>query len=169
MGQCVECKISMGFTETNVAREHKGLCVACHVKSLVKQKVSAANKPHSPTNVKSIDNLFTKFEDMLITSETSSNLRIRKRFGVVHGEGIFVVEENSFVKKILSVFIKRFRTIDRKTFKNAIEDAIVELKAASLKAGGNAVVGYNIQYNNCMFGSKEHVIVSVSGTSVETA
>lgn len=169
MGQCVECKISMGFTETNVAREHKGLCVACHVKSLVKQKVSAANKPHSPTNVKSIDNLFTKFEDMLITSETSSNLRIRKRFGIVHGEGIFVVEENSFVKKILSVFIKRFRTIDRKTFKNAIEDAIVELKAASLKAGGNAVVGYNIQYNNCMFGSKEHVIVSVSGTSVETA
>ena len=95
-----ECKISMGFTETNVAREHKGLCVACHVKSLVKQKVSAANKPHSPTNVKSIDNLFTKFEDMLITSETSSNLRIRKRFGIVHGEGIFVVEENSFVKKI---------------------------------------------------------------------
>ena len=169
MGQCVECKISMGFTETNVAREHKGLCVACHVKSLVKQKVSAANKPHSPTNVKSIDNLFTKFEDMLITSETSSNLRIRKRFGVVHGEGIFVVEENSFVKKIISVFIKRFRTIDRKTFKNAIEDAIVELKAASLKAGGNAIVGYNIQYNNCMFGSKEHVIVSVSGTSVETA
>ena len=169
MGQCVECKISMGFTETNVAREHKGLCVACHVKSLVKQKVSAANKPHSPTNVKSIDNLFTKFEDMLITSETSSNLRIRKRFGVVHGEGIFVVEENSFVKKILSIFIKRFRTIDRKTFKNAIEDAIVELKAASLKAGGNAIVGYNIQSNNCMFGSKEHVIVSVSGTSVETA
>ena len=82
MAQCVECKVSMGYTETNVAREHKGLCVACHVKSLVKQKVSAANKPHSPTNVKSIDNLFSKFEDMLITSETSPNLRIRRRFGV---------------------------------------------------------------------------------------
>ena len=81
MSQCVECKTRMGYTETNVAREHKGLCVACHVKSLVKQKVSAANKPHSPTNVKSIDNLFAKFEDMLITSETSSNLRIRRRYG----------------------------------------------------------------------------------------
>ncbi len=168
MAQCAECKTRMGFTETNVAREHKGLCVACHVKSLVKQKVTAANKPYSPTNVKSIDNLFTKFEDMLITSETSSNLRIRKRYGVVHGEGIFVVKDNSFMKKILSIFIRRLRTIDRKTFKNAIEDAIIELKAASLRAGGNAVVGYNIQYNNCMFGSKEHVIVSVSGTSVET-
>ena len=61
MAQCAECKTRMGFTETNVAREHKGLCVACHVKSLVKQKVTAANKPYGPTNVKSIDNLFTKF------------------------------------------------------------------------------------------------------------
>ena len=56
MSQCVECKTKMGFTESNVAREHKGLCVACHVKSLVKEKVAAANKPHRPTNVKSIDN-----------------------------------------------------------------------------------------------------------------
>ena len=63
MSQCVECKTRMGFTESNVAREHKGLCVACHVKSLVKEKVAAANKPHRPTNVKSIDNLFTKLMD----------------------------------------------------------------------------------------------------------
>ena len=51
--------------------------------------------------------------------------------------------------------------------KSAISDAIVELKAAALKAGGNTIVGYSIQYNNVMFGSKD-IIVSVSGTSVET-
>jgi uncharacterized protein YbjQ (UPF0145 family) len=159
----------MGFTESNVAREHKGLCVACHVKSLVKEKVAAANKPHRPTNVRSIDNLFSKFEDMLVTSETATNLRIRKRFGVVHGEGIFVIESKSFLKKFLSVFVKRHRVIDRKTLKTAISDALIELKAAALKAGGNAIVGYDIQYTNVNFKSKEHVIVSVSGTSVETA
>ena len=169
MSQCVECKTRMGFTESNVAREHKGLCVAWHVKSLVKEKVAAANKPHRPTNVKSIDNLFTKFEDMLVTSETAMNLRIRKRFGVVHGEGVFVVESQSLLKKILSIFIKRYRSIDRKTLKTAITDAMVELKAAALKAGGNTIVGYDIQYTNVIFNSKEHVIVSVSGTSVETA
>ena len=169
MSQCAECKISMGFTESNVAREHKGLCVACHVKSLVKEKVAAANKPHRPTNVRSIDNLFSKFEDMLVTSETATNLRIRKRFGVVHGEGIFVIESKSFLKKFLSVFVKRYRVIDRKTLKTAISDALIELKAAALKAGGNAIVGYDIQYTNVNFKSKEHVIVSVSGTSVETA
>ena len=169
MSQCAECNISMGFTESNVAREHKGLCVACHVKSLVKEKVAAANKPHRPTNVRSIDNLFSKFEDMLVTSETATNLRIRKRFGVVHGEGIFVIESKSFLKKFLSVFVKRYRVIDRKTLKTAISDALIELKASALKAGGNAIVGYDIQYTNVNFKSKEHVIVSVSGTSVETA
>ena len=169
MSQCAECKVSMGFTESNVAREHKGLCVACHVKSLVKEKVAAANKPHRPTNVRSIDNLFSKFEDMLVTSETATNLRIRKRFGVVHGEGIFVIESKSLLKKFLSVFVKRYRVIDRKTLKTAISDALIELKAAALKAGGNAIVGYDIQYTNVIFKSKEHVIVSVSGTSVETA
>jgi len=169
MSQCAECNISMGFTESNVAREHKGLCVACHVKSLVKEKVAAANKPHRPTNVRSIDNLFSKFEDMLVTSETATNLRIRKRFGVVHGEGIFVIESKSFLKKFLSVFVKRYRVIDRKTLKTAISDALIELKAAALKGGGNAIVGYDIQYTNVNFKSKEHVIVSVSGTSVETA
>ena len=169
MSQCAECKISMGFTESNVAREHKGLCVACHVKSLVKEKVAAANKPHRPTNVRSIDNLFSKFEDMLVTSETAMNLRIRKRFGVVHGEGIFVIESQSAVRRLLSIFIKRYRAIDRKTLKTAISDALIELKAAALKAGGNAIVGYDIQYTNVTFKSKEHVIVSVSGTSVETA
>ena len=152
-----------------MAREHKGLCVACHVKSLVKEKVAAANKPHRPTNVRSIDNLFSKFEDMLVTSETAMNLRIRKRFGVVHGEGVFVIESQSFLKKFLSVFIKRYRVIDRKTLKTAISEALIELKAAALKAGGNTIVGYNIQYTNVNFKSKEHVIVSVSGTSVETA
>ena len=168
MSQCAECKVSMGFTESNVAREHKGLCVACHVKSLVKEKVAAANKPHRPTNVRSIDNLFSKFEEMLVTSETAMNLRIRKRFGVVHGEGIFVIESQSLFKKLLSVFIKRYRVIDRKTLKTAISDAVIELKAAALKAGGNAIVGYDIKYTNVIFKSKEHVIVSVSGTSVET-
>jgi uncharacterized protein YbjQ (UPF0145 family) len=106
---------------------------------------------------------------MLVTSETAMNLRIRKRFGVVHGEGIFVIESQSLFKKLLSVFMKRYRVIDRKTLKTAISDALIELKAAALKAGGNAIVGYDIQYTNVTFKSKEHVIVSVSGTSVETA
>ena len=39
MANCAECSVKMGYTESNVARDHEGMCVACYVKSLVKQKL----------------------------------------------------------------------------------------------------------------------------------
>ena len=167
MAKCAECTVKMGYTETNVAKEHNGLCVACHVKSLVKEKVAAANRPHKPTNVKSIDNLFNKFEDMLVTSETAVNFRVRKRLGVVHGEGLFVVRDQSVVKRFFSRIFRRKEKFFEKSLKNAIDEAVVELKASALRNGANAVLGYDIQYTNVTFNSREHVIVSASGTAVE--
>jgi hypothetical protein len=86
MASCAECNIKMGYTESNVARDHDGMCVACYVKSLVKTKVDVANSSRRPSNVKSLDNYFEKFENILVTSELNTNLRVRKRFGIVHGE-----------------------------------------------------------------------------------
>ena len=168
MAKCLECKTKMGFTESNVAREHEGLCVACHVKSLVKEKVAAANKPHRPTNVKSIDNLFNKYEDMLVTCETAVNFRIRKRHGIVQGEGLFVVQSHGAVKRFLSSFSRRKPKFFEKSLKAAISEALVELKACALRKGANAVIGYDIKYTNVTFNGREHVIVSASGTAVET-
>lgn len=168
MAKCAECAVKMGYTETNIAKEHNGLCVACHVKSLVKEKVAAANRPNKPTNIKSIDNLFNKFEDMLITAETSVNFRVRKRLGVVHGEGLFVVRDQSFLMRFFSHLFRRKEKFFEKSLKNAIDEAVVELKASALRVGANAVLGYDIQYTNVTFNSREHVIVSASGTAVET-
>ena len=86
MANCAECSVKMGYTESNVARDHEGMCVACYVKSLVKTKVEVANRSRRPSNVKSLDNYFEKFENILVTSELNTNLRVRKRFGIVHGE-----------------------------------------------------------------------------------
>ena len=72
MATCVECNVKMGYSETNASRNHDGMCIACYVKSLVKSKVDAANMPQKPTNAKSIDSLFEKFDRLLITSETAS-------------------------------------------------------------------------------------------------
>ena len=47
MASCVECNVKMGYSETNAARNHDGMCIACYVKSLVKSKVDAANKPQN--------------------------------------------------------------------------------------------------------------------------
>ena len=64
MANCAECSTKMGYTESNVARDHGGMCVACYVKSLVKTKVEVANTSRSPSNVKSLDNYFEKFENL---------------------------------------------------------------------------------------------------------
>ena len=89
MASCVECNVKMGYSETNASRNHDGLCIACYVKSLVKTKINAANNTKKPTNTRSLDNLFEKFENITLTSETAPNLRVRKRFGIVHGEATF--------------------------------------------------------------------------------
>ena len=105
---------------------------------------------------------------MLVTCETAVNFRIRKRHGIVQGEGLFVVQSHGFVKKFLSLFSRRKPKFFEKSLKAAINEALVELKASALRKGANAVVGYDIKYTNVTFNGREHVIVSASGTAVET-
>ena len=50
-----------------------------------------------------------------------------------------------------------------------IEEANVELKANAIKHGANAILGYSMNLTTTVFGSKNYVIVSVTGTAVETA
>ena len=53
--------------------------------------------------------------------------------------------------------------------KKVIEEANIELKANAIKSGANAVFGYDLNLTTTNFGSKNFVLVSVSGTAVETA
>ena len=53
--------------------------------------------------------------------------------------------------------------------KKVIEEANIELKANAIKSGANAVLGYDLNLTTTNFGSKNFVLVSVSGTAVETA
>ena len=169
MASCVECNVKMGYSETNAARNHEGMCIACYVKSLVKSKVDAANKPQRPTNAKSIDNLFEKFESITLTSETAPNLRVKKRFGIVHGEATLTGTPHEKPKLLDRLRRKKKSVENNNIFKKVIEEANVELKANAIRQGANAVLGYNMNLTTTAFGSKNYVIVSVTGTAVETA
>ena len=72
---------------------------------------------------------------------------------------VFPVEKFSHLKdtKILS------------PLKKVIEEANIELKANAIKMGANAILGYDLNLTTTSFGSKNFVLVSVSGTAVETA
>ena len=169
MASCVECKVSMGYSETNAARNHDGMCIACYVKTLVKSKVNAANKTLAPTNARSLDNLFEKFQNITVTSETAPNLRVRKRFGIVHGEATLTGNPHE-KPKFLDWLRRKKKSVDNNNvFKKIIEEANVELKANAIKYGANAILGYDMNLTTTTFGSKNYVIVSVTGTAVETA
>lgn len=169
MASCAECKVSMGYSETNASRNHDGMCIACYVKSLVKSKVNAANKTLAPTNARSLDNLFEKFQTITVTSETAPNLRVRKRFGIVHGEATLTGNPHE-KPKFLDWLRRKKKSVDNNNvFKKIIEEANVELKANAIKRGANAILGYDMNLTTTTFGSKNYVIVSVTGTAVETA
>ena len=169
MASCLECNVKMGYSETNASRNHDGLCIACYVKSLVKTKINAANNTKKPTNARSLDHLFEKFENITLTSETAPNLRVRKRYGIVHGEATFTGTPHEKPKLLDRLRRKKKSVENNNLFKKVIEEANVELKANAIKQGANAVLGYNMNLTTSAFGSKNYVIVSVTGTAVETA
>ena len=169
MASCAECNVKMGYTESNVARDHNGMCVACYVKSLVKTKVEVANSSNRPSNVKSLDNYFEKFENILVTSELNTNLRVRKRFGIVHGEATLTSSPHKKETNWRSLFIRKKVSSNHQSLRKVIEEADIELKANAIKCGANAILGYSIDLTNAYLEHQNYVIVSVSGTAVETA
>lgn len=169
MANCAECSVKMGYTESNVARDHDGMCVACYVKSLVKTKVEVANSSRRPSNVKSLDNYFEKFENILVTSELNTNLRVRKRFGIVHGEATLTSSPHKKDTSWKNLFVRKKVPGNHQSLRKVIEEADVELKANAIKRGANAILGYSMELTNAYLEHQNYVIVSVSGTAVETA
>jgi uncharacterized protein YbjQ (UPF0145 family) len=169
MASCAECNVKMGYTESNVARDYNGKCVACYVKSLVKTKVEVANSSNRPSNVKSLDNYFEKFENILVTSELNTNLRVRKRFGIVHGEATLTSSPHKKDTNWKDLFIRKKVSSNHQSLRKVIEEADIELKANAIKRGANAILGYSIDLTNAYLEHQNYVIVSVSGTAVETA
>ena len=113
--------------------------------------------------------MFEKFENLVITSETATNLRVRKRFGIVHGEASLSGTPHE-KPKFFDRFRKRKKSLENNgLLKKVIEEANIELKANAIKSGANAVLGYDLNLTTTNFGSKNFVLVSVSGTAVETA
>ena len=169
MASCVECNVKMGYSETNASRNHDGLWIACYVKSLVKTKINAANNTKKPTNARSLDHLFEKFENITLTSETAPNIRVRKRFGIIHGEATLAGNPHEKPRLLERLRRKKRSLENNNILKKVIEEANVELKANAIKQGANAILGYDMNLTTTTFGSKNYVIVSVTGTAVETA
>ena len=104
MAKCRECSISMGYAESQAASQYNGLCITCHVKQRVQTKIITAKDPGMSTTQRSTENVFNKFQDMLVTTESTINIRIKARCGVITTDFHYEFKTSSSHKAFVEFF-----------------------------------------------------------------
>ncbi len=166
MAKCRDCSISMGYAESQAAQSYNGLCITCHVKERVQTKVMTSKEPAFSSTPKSTETVFNKFTDMLVTTESSINLRIRGRCGVVSTDFHYNFTKTPFLKRVWKLL--RSRPEKKADFlQESIELAMLELKAKAIRLEANAIIGLNIEYIVLGDFKKGGLIISLIGTGVK--
>jgi len=104
---------------------------------------------------------------IITTTPTIENHRIREYRGIVTGEAIMGANIFRDLFAGLRDIVGGRSAAYEKELRNARETAMAELAANAQEAGGNAVVGVDLDYE--VLGQKNGMLmVSVSGTAVVT-
>ena len=166
MAKCSECSISMGYAESQAAINYGGLCITCHVKDRVQTKVLTAKDPALSTTQKSTEIVYSKFEDMLMTTETNINLRIKQRVGIVTSDFLFMLPKVG-TKAIISNFFRKKSRKQSNFLSDAIELAMLELKSKAIRLDANGIIGLQVDYISVGDFAKNGTIISLVGTAVK--
>ena len=165
MAKCRDCSISMGYAESQAAQSYNGLCITCHVKDRVQTKVLTSKEPAFSATQKSTETMFNKFHDMLVTTESSITLRIKKRCGVVSTDFHYKFKKLPLLKKMWSTLRK---SPQKKTdfLQESIEMAMLELKSKAIRLEANCIIGLTVDYIVLGDFKKDGIIISLMGTGV---
>lgn len=130
-----------------------------------KRLATATDKPEedSPKDDKKISNP----NDILLTTETASNLKVIKRLDVITAECAYGMNIFKDIFASLSdTFGGRNKSIQN-TLKDARRTALRELKKEAFSLGANAVIGIDLDYSEMSGGGKSGMLFIVaSGTAV---
>ena len=156
----------MGYAESQAAINYGGLCITCHVKNRVQTKVMTSKDPALSTTQKSTEIVFSKFEDMLITTEANLNLSIKQRVGIVTSDFLFFIPKLS-TKELISKFFRKKSRKRSNFFSEAIELAMLELKSKAIRLDANGIIGLQIDYISVGDLAKNGIIISLVGKAIK--
>ena len=156
----------MGYAESQAAINYGGLCITCHVKNRVQTKVMTSKDPALSTTQKSTEIVFSKFEDMLMTTEANLNLRIKQRVGIVTSDFLFEIPKVS-TKELISKFFRKKSRKQSNFFNEALELAMLELKSKAIRLDANGIIGLQIDYISVGDFAKNGIIISLVGTAIK--
>ena len=166
MAKCRECSISMGYAESQAASQYNGLCITCHVKHRVQTKIITAKDPGMSVTQRSTENVFNKFQDMLVTTESTTNLRIKARCGVITTDFHYKFKTTPVIKRVWK-FLRKKPEKKSDFLQQAIEMAMLELKAKAIRLEANAIIGLSVDYIVLGDFKKNGLIVSLVGTGIK--
>ena len=166
MAKCRECSISMGYAESQAASQYNGLCITCHVKHRVQTKIITAKDPGMSATQRSTENVFNKFQDMLVTTESITNLRIKARCGIITTDFHYEFKTTPVIKRLWN-FLRKKPEKKSDFLQQAIEMAMLELKAKAIRLDANAIIGLSVDYIVLGDFKKNGLIVSLVGTGIK--
>ena len=166
MAKCRECSISMGYAESQAASQYNGLCITCHVKHRVQTKIITAKDPGMSATQRSTENVFNKFQDMLVTTESITNLRIKARCGIITTDFHYEFKTTPVIKRLWN-FLRKKPEKKSDFLQQAIEMAMLELKAKAIRLDANAIIGLSVDYIVLGDFKKHGLIVSLVGTGIK--
>ena len=166
MAKCRECSISMGYAESQAASQYNGLCITCHVKHRVQTKIITAKDPGMSATQRSTENVFNKFQDMLVTTESITNIRIKARCGIITTDFHYEFKTTPVIKRLWN-FLRKKPEKKSDFLQQAIEMAMLELKAKAIRLDANAIIGLSVDYIVLGDFKKNGLIVSLLGTGIK--
>ena len=156
----------MGYSESQVAQNYKGLCITCYVKERVESKIMTGKEPVIPSTQKSIETVFNKFEEILVTTEVSTNLNIKSRIGIVSAEFCFTNQKLTWITWLVNILLRR-KAKKQDALSQSLELAILDLKSKAIQQEANCIVGLTIDLVPLGMRRNDDILVSVVGTAVK--
>ncbi len=166
MAKCSSCSIKMGYSESQVSQNYNGLCITCYVKERVETKIMTGKEPVIASSQKSIETVFNKFEEILVTTEVSTNLNIKSRIGIVSAEFCFTNQKFSWIARVINIVLRR-KAKKQDALSKSLELAILDLKSKAIQQESNCIVGLTIDLVPLGMRRNDDILVSVVGTAVK--
>ena len=136
------------------------------LKHRVQTKIITAKDPGMSATQRSTENVFNKFQDMLVTTESTTNLRIKARCGVITTDFHYEFKTDPVIKRVWN-FLRKKPEKKSDFLQQAIEMAMLELKAKAIRLDANAIVGLSVDYIVLGDFKKNGLIVSLVGTGIK--
>lgn len=159
MANCKRCDKTLGFMEGN-----KGYCANCFAKHALAEQTGVTDEELQQLEQQRTERKAV-IENVLLTTETQSNLKITKRIEIVTAECAFGMNIfKDLFADVRDIFGGRSKAV-QDTMRDARRTALYELKKEAYEVGANAVVGVDLDYVE-LSASGSMVMLVASGTAV---